>query len=351
MAVLTAITEDEARALVAAYGLDGLRAIDGIPAGSVNSNFALHVAAPPSGLSPGSRTQAAPNDKSPETARFFLRIYEEQDKPGAERETAMLEHLAKAGVPTPAPLRRTDGSFVSIVSDKPAALFPWRDGQMRCQAGVTREDAKLVGAALARVHLAGADLVAHRGRFEFEHLMVRLDQIARSGSVRFERLVPSLRAALERAHQERDSGIPTGLIHSDLFRDNVLWDASGRVAALLDFESACRGTFAYDLMVCVLSWCVGDDLDAHLAQAMREGYEEVRPLSEPELGGLLAEGSFAALRFAITRITDYALREGAEGPRVVKDWRRFLIRFEKLQGLGKDGLLRAFGLPLARNSS
>jgi homoserine kinase type II len=337
MAVLTAITQDEARALVEAYGLLGLRAVDGIPAGSVNSNFALHVAAPP-GLSFG----AAPG-VSFGAARFFLRIYEEQDKTGAEHETAMLEHLARAGVPTPAPLRRTDGSLVSLVRGKPAALFPWRDGQMRCQAGVTQEDARLVGEALARVHLAGADLVAHRGRFEFEHLLERLDRVARSGSEPFERLVPSLRAALVRTHQARDSGIPAGLIHSDLFRDNVLWDPSGRVAALLDFESACRGTFAYDLMVCVLSWCVGDDLEPYLAQAMRAGYDEVRPLTKTELRGLLAEGSFAALRFTITRITDYALRESAEGPRVVKDWKRFLMRFEKLQALGEDGLLRAVG--------
>jgi homoserine kinase type II len=74
---------------------------------------------------------------------------------------------------------------------------------------------------------------------------------------------------------------------------------------------------------------------------MRNGYERVRPLGERELRGLLAEGSFAALRFTITRITDYALRENAAGPRVVKDWQRFLMRFEKLQELGEYGLLRA----------
>ncbi|HEV3194018.1 MAG TPA: homoserine kinase [Polyangiaceae bacterium] len=325
MAVLTKITDDEARALVAAYGLSDLRAVEGIPAGSVNSNFALHVGA--AGSSHGTR--------------LFLRIYEEQDKVGAQHETALLEHLAKAGVPTPAPLRRTDGGLVSLVGEKPVALFPWRDGQMRCQAGVTQEDAMHIGEALARVHLAGAGLAAQEGRFDLEHLMDRLQRITKSGNERFERLVPSLRDALLRTQNARDPAIPTGLIHSDLFRDNVLWDASGRVSALLDFESACRGTYAYDLMVCVLSWCVGDDLEPHLARAMRQGYERVRPLSDAERRGLLAEGSFAALRFTITRITDYALRQRAAGPRVVKDWQRFLFRFERLQALGEEGLLNA----------
>ena len=327
MAVLTKITDDEARTLVAAYGIHDLHAVQGIPAGSVNSNFALQVGT--TRLSRG--------------ARLFLRIYEEQDKVGAEHETALLEHLAKAGVPTPAPLRRTDGRLVSLVGGKPAALFPWRDGQMRCQAGVTQEDAMRVGEALARVHLAGAGLATQKGRFELEHLMDRLERITKSGNERFEPLVPSLRDALVRTQIARDPALPTGLIHSDLFRDNVLWDASGRVSALLDFESACRGTYAYDLMVCVLSWCVGDDLEPHLARAMREGYEGARPLSDVERRGLLAEGSFAALRFTITRITDYALRQGAAGPRVVKDWQRFLFRFERLHALGEDGLRNALG--------
>jgi homoserine kinase type II len=323
MAVLTKITDDEARALVAAYGLHDLRAVEGIPAGSVNSNFALHI------------DGAVP--------RLFLRIYEEQDKAGAEHETAMLEHLASAGVPTPAPLRRTDGRLVSSVGGKPAALFPWRDGQMRCQAAVTEEDANRLGEALARVHLAGAQQQAQKGRFEFEHLLDRLRRIAQSGSERFERLVPSLQDALVRTQAARDPAIPTGLIHSDLFRDNVLWDGSGSISALLDFESACRGTYAYDLMVCVLSWCFGDDLKPDLARAMHEGYERVRPLSDAERHGLLAEGSFAALRFTITRITDYALRQSAAGPRVVKDWQRFSIRFERLQTLGEEGLRNALG--------
>jgi homoserine kinase type II len=96
-------------------------------------------------------------------------------------------------------------------------------------------------------------------------------------------------------------------------------------------------------MVTVLSWCFGDDLDAGLASAMREGYERVRPLTEMEKRGLWAEGSFAALRFTVTRITDYAMRTGAAGPRVVKDWQRFMKRFEKLQELGVDGVRGVLG--------
>jgi homoserine kinase type II len=311
MAVLTPIDDASALALVSAYGLGEPWSLRGIPAGSVNSNFALDAAG----------------------ERFFLRVYEEQDPAGARAETAMLTRLAAAGVPTPAPRARLDGSLVSLVRGKAAALFPWLAGTMRCQASVTETDARLMGEALARVHVEGAALAAATGRFNFVDLSKRLARIEASGDAQFAPLVPSLQRALEQAHRERDPELASGLIHSDLFRDNVLWRADGQIAALLDFESACQGTYAYDLMVTVLAWCVGDDLDMRLARAMCAGYESLRPLSARERRGLRAEGCFGALRFTITRITDYAMRTSVDGPRVVKDWRRFFMRYERIAAL------------------
>ena len=114
----------------------------------------------------------------------------------------------------------------------------------------------------------------------------------------------------------RDRSLPRGLIHGDLFRDNVLWAPSGEIAALLDFESACEGSYAYDLMVTVLSWCFGDDLDGGpRASSVRDGYARVRPLAEQEAQALGAEGvRFAALRFTRdAHITDYAMRTTSRG--------------------------------------
>ncbi len=321
MAVLTPITIAEARSLAAEYALGPLGDLSGIPAGSVISNFTLNL---------GGR-------------RIFLRIYEEQDGAGAAREAAMLERLAGSGVPTPPPIPRRDGGLVSSVRGKPAALFPWRDGVICCQAGVTERVAERLGRALAQVHVAGGGVPCQPGRFGFESLCDRLDGVARSGDARFAALEPALRAELIRIHRARDARLPGGLIHSDLFRDNVLWDPEWGIAALLDFESACAGTYVYDLMVCVLSWCFGSDLQPELAQAMCRGYEQLRPLGESERDALLVEGSFAALRFTITRITDYAMRATAE-PRVVKDWKRFQARFDKLQALGAAGLRRTLGV-------
>ena len=269
MAVLTAIAEAEAKALLEDYRLGAFGGIQGIPAGSVNSNYAVAL----------------------EEGRIFLRIYEEQDRAGAESETAMLVRLAAAGVPTPAPHRRKDGGLVSVVRGKPAALFPWRDGAMRCQAGVTVDDARQVGESTCpKVHIAGAGEKRDEGRFRLEDLTRRLDRIEASGNESFVTIAPALRAALLDAHTARDAGLSRGMMHGDLFRDNVLWGASGDIAALLDFESASDGTYAYDLMVTVLAWCVGDDIDGALARAMVDGYDTVRPVDERERRGFLGGG-------------------------------------------------------------
>ncbi|MDP9037126.1 MAG: homoserine kinase [Myxococcota bacterium] len=325
MAVLTAISEDDVRRLLAAYGLGKLCVLEGVPGGSVNSNFRVTYA-------------AADRER-----QVFLRLYEERDLAGAGRETAMLCRLALAGVPTPAPLARLDGALVSVARGKPAAFLPWCEGTMRCQAAVDVGAAQQVGEALARVHLAGRDEECESGRFRFDDLSSRLDRVAESAHPHFAPLVPSLRAKLTRAHHAREPSLPRGLIHGDLFRDNVLWKPEGGIAALLDFESACEGTYAYDLMVTILSWCFGDRLEPVLASAVREGYERLRPLSDVEKRALQVEGLFAALRFTITRITDFAMRDGALGPRIVKDWKRFMKRVETLETLGSEGLQRALG--------
>jgi homoserine kinase type II len=324
MALLTAITTADAGTLLDSYAIGTLESLEPLAAGSVNSNFAL---------SAGGR-------------RLFLRVYEEQGRAGAEVETAIVERLALAGVPTVPPMRRRDGGLVSALRGKPAALFPWRSGTSRCQASVTHEDARRVGEGLARVHVVGAGEVGDAlapSRFRYEDLCRRLDRVEASGDPRFAPAVPALRATLAAAHAARSPDLPRGLIHGDLFRDNVLWADDGALAALLDFESASEGTFAYDLMVTILAWCVGDTLDLGLARAMREGYERVRPLAEVERRSLASEGAFASLRFAVTRITDFGMRAAPGGPPPARDWRRFMMRFDKLTALGADGVRDALG--------
>jgi homoserine kinase type II len=320
MATYTALSTEQARRVGAEFGIE-VTGVVGIAAGSVNSNYRLGTA---SGY------------------RVFARVYEEQDRFGAEGEARLLDHLARGGVATPQPLRRLDGAgFTSMVGGRPVSLFPWCDGEALCQGRVTARVAHRVGIELARVHLAGRTFGQKRvGRFRIDDLRERLPTVARAKDPEIQRVSGTLAGELDRCERENDTSLPGGIIHGDLFRDNVLWQG-GAPSALLDFESASDGLFIYDLMVTVLAWCYRADLDQGLVRAMVEGYDSVRPLSEPEVAGLHVQGRIAALRFTITRITDYALRRG-KGERVMKDWRRFWARHQRILSLGDAGLVRLF---------
>lgn len=318
MAILTVPSDDELQGLVRAYDLGEMRAAKGIDAGTVNTSYVLDLAA----------------------GRFFLRLYEEQPQAGAEAEVRLLLHLAHAGVPTPAPVAARDGTMVQVVSGKPAAIFPWIEGDMLCLASVTPEAGRQVGAALARMHLAGpappVETSLGGGRFSADDLVARCDRVAKSEEALVRIEAEPLRDAVIRIDRRRRIDLPKGLVHGDLFRDNVLWQ-DGRIAALLDFESAHRGPFAYDVAVTILSWSFRDAFDFDVARGILAGYREVRELEASEKEGFYAEAVLAALRFTITRITDNAIRVG-------KRWQRFVARREALEKLGPDGLREALAL-------
>lgn len=308
----------EARRLGAAYGLD-VSAVQALSAGSVNSNFCIETRA---------------------GARLFLRVYEEQDLAGAQRELATIAGLARLGVPTPAPLERLAGGRAEEHSGKPVGVHPWVEGESLCLGRVSPRVAWQLGAALARVHVCSPELGERSpGRFGVRDLLVRLDQVDRADA-RFATDTAFIRQRFERytselAARER---LPEGLIHGDLFRDNVLWQAE-QLVALLDFESASNGLFGYDIMVCVHAWCYGDSYDLALVAALLDGYAEVRAPSREEWRALTLLGSLAALRFATTRITDFSLR-AAPGQPPVRDYRRFLSRLAALEAGVLDPIIK-----------
>lgn len=316
VALLTSLPLPDAQRLCREFGLE-VTAIEPLSAGSVNSNFALTGA---------------------DGRRYFARLYEEQGREGALAELKLVGALAKAGVPVVQCLPRADGAGVGDFAGKSFAVFPWLDGEILCQGRVTVEACQKLGAALARVHLT-TPLVARppEGRFRIVDLRERLVRVEASGRSEFAADVARIREAFTRYEAARAAqDAPRGVIHSDLFRDNVLWTKQGDLAALLDFESACEGAFAYDVMVTICAWCYSDKFETHLVEAFLRGYHAVRPIVGAEVAALKVEGAVGCLRFATTRITDFSLRV-APGQTPVRDYRRFLARLSAIEAGDLDG--------------
>jgi homoserine kinase type II len=311
---------EDARRALESYDLD-VADVEALDAGSVNSNFAVQTTS---------------------GERFFVRLYEEQGFEGARAELARLEKLGEMGVPTPPPRPRRDGTFVGSHAGKPVAVHPWVDGEILCFGRVTPAAAREVGRALAHVHLCTPALGSvAAGRFGLDGLRERLDRVDRTDA-RFAADTRRIRERIAFHAANSPSSLPSGLIHGDLFRDNVLWRPAveaGRppatakkteLLALLDFESASAGAFIYDLMVCVHAWCYGHVFELSLARAMFKGYREERALEPAELAAVVPQGALAALRFATTRLTDFSLR-APPGAQPKRDYRRFLARLDALE--------------------
>jgi homoserine kinase type II len=314
---LTSLGPGELAAIDAAFGL-GVRACRPLWAGTINSNFELESAA----------------------GRIFLRVNEGKTLDEVAYEAELLAHLAAHGVPSPLPMAARDGRRFGEVAGKLVTLFPWVAGAHAEPPSPAQ--ARALGAALARLHLAGADFPRRR---ESRYTRARIQERAGALAARADlppplapvvaRLCAALRA-LPRAE------VPRGVIHGDLFPDNVLWD--GERPTLLDFEQASDGDLVYDLAVCLLSWCWDGDLVRETAAAMVAGYRSTRRLEPSEEAGLFDACRFAALRFTVTRLTDVELdpRVGDELRRV-KDWRDFERRSARLEELGPEGLRSLVG--------
>jgi homoserine kinase type II len=284
MAVYTDITDGDLETFLAGFDLGAPLALKGIAEGIENSNFLLET----------------------EAGRYILTIYErrvrEEDLPYF---ITLMQWLAEHGFPSPTPQADRTGKLLHRLRDKPAALVSFLNGVSVHEPTV--EHCRAAGEGLARLHLAAQGFPGHRanglGHDAWRPLYAGHEADA-------EALKPGLaaRIAADLDELERDwpSGLPQGVIHADMFPDNVFF-LHGRFAAVIDFYFACNDALAYDLAVCLNSWCfdpAGELKRAH-AHALLAGYEAVRPLTAIERESLPLLSRGAALRFFLTRLIDW----------------------------------------------
>ena len=319
MAVYTDVADDELRAFIALYDIGEVLACKGIAEGVENSNFLVTT----------------------ERGNFILTLYEKrvapQDLPFF---IALMEHLARHGVACPTPVKGRDSIALRELCGRPAALVTFLSGMWPRR--IQPFHCAGLGAALAALHRAGAsfgmtranDLSVAGWRRVFDSCLDRAAEVQ-------PRLAEELGTELELLESAWPRGLPTGVIHADLFPDNVFF-RDREVSGLIDFYFACTDFFAYDLAICLNAWCFEADgsLNVTKARLLLDGYRRVRPLKAVELSALplLARGS--ALRFLLTRLFDWLNQPSGAMVRP-KDPLEFLrkLRFHRgITGLTAYGL-------------
>ncbi len=284
MAVYTHVDEDQLEKFLADYDLGSVMSFKGIAEGVENTNYLLHT----------------------QRGYFMLTLYEKRvaaaDLPFF---IGLMEHLVARGINCPLPVKNRKGRALGELAGRPAMIVTFLEGVWLRRPNV--QHCTALGRAMAELHQAGADFKLRR-----ENALGPDDwkKLAEAAAPRAEEVAPGLAklVAEELAQIKKNwpRALPAGVIHADLFPDNVFF-LGERLSGLIDFYFACNDFFAYDIALCLNSWCfeIDGSFNVTKSRALFTGYGSVRKLEPSELEAmpLLARG--AALRILLTRTIDW----------------------------------------------
>jgi len=284
MAVYTDVAAEDLGKFLAGYDIGALFSYKGIAEGVENSNFLVHTA----------------------QGHYILTLYERRV---AERDLpfflALMEHLASRGITCPQPVKNRTGKVLGKLAGRPAAIVTFLDGMWIRRPSAANCGA--LGQALARLHLAGADFPMHRENALSLAGWRQLYEGCRERAHKVDRHLETLVGAeLKLLEREWPRGLPQGVIHADLFPDNVFF-LGDKLSGLIDFYFACTDTLVYDVAICLNAWCFETDHSYNVTKgrALLSNYAKVRPLSRDEWQNLPLLARGAALRFLLTRLVDW----------------------------------------------
>ncbi len=286
MAVFTRVTEADITAWLHNYSLGTLLELQGIPSGIENTNYFVTTS----------------------NGRFVLTLFEKLTSDELPFYLNLMAHLARHGIPCPSPVADKNNFFLGTLNNKPACIVSRLPGKLVTQPTATQCEA--VGAMLGQLHSAGlsfGDVMPNPRGDAWRASASQL--VGKFLSAQDEAL---LKSEVDFHARNMLNNLPRGVVHADLFRDNVLMDGE-RVGGLIDFYFACNDCLLYDVAITVNDWCMQNELELNeeRTRAFLRAYHSVRPFNEQEAASWPAALRVAALRFWISRLFDLHLpREG-----------------------------------------
>ena len=284
MAVYTDVSDAQLRSFLERYDLGTLISFKGIAEGVENSNFLLVTA----------------------SGTYILTLYEKRVATGdLPFFVGLMDHLAGRGFPCPRPVRDRHGDALGTLNDRAACIVTFLEGTWSRDASFDRLEQ--VGAAAAQLHEAALDFGLERPN------ALDLDgwpALVASASARADSVEPGLRELIETEmeFQARNApqDLPRGVVHADLFPDNVFF-VDERFSGVIDFYFSCNDALAWEVAILLNAWCFDEDASwsAAKAGAILRGYESVRALDEAEREAMPVLCRGAALRFLLTRLNDW----------------------------------------------
>ncbi len=319
MAVYTEVSAEELADLLDGYDIGRPVSMKGIAEGVENTNYLVTT----------------------EQGDYILTLYEKRvasvDLPFF---IGLLDYLAAQSAPCPIPIHDRGGQVLHTLCGRSAALFSFLQGISVRRPSVAQ--CASVGAELAKLHLAGRGFQLRR---QNSLSIEGWERLRGDLGARADELSPRLGDLLDRElaflREQWPRDLPAGVIHADLFPDNVLF-LDGEVAGMIDFYFACNDLLAYDIAICLNAWCFEVDHSFNItkARAFLESYRAVRPMSASETEALPILARGAALRFLLTRAYDWfhTAPDAYVRPKSPEEYLRKLRFHQRVASLSEYGL-------------
>lgn len=292
MSVFTSVSFPQLQAWLKDYAIGELLELKGIASGITNTNYFVTTS----------------------QNKYVLTLFEHNSLDELPYFIDLMSHLAAHGIPCPKPIADKAGNSLHTLNGKPAVLISCLKGQDVTQPNVAQCAA--VGRVLAQMHVASLSFDLQPNHHN-SHNSRGADWRIKTAALVMPHLSPAEQTLLSDtlAFQATFdlSALPSGVIHADLFRDNVLFDGD-EIGGLIDFYYACHDVLAYDLAIAVNDWCVEADgrFDQARLSAMLNAYHAVRPFSAAEQAAWPSLLRMAALRFWLSRLHDKIYPQAGE---------------------------------------
>lgn len=284
MAVYTNVSQTQIEILLESYNIGKLTQFIAIEQGVENSNFFLYT----------------------EKGKYILTIYEKRvKKDDIPFYLNFMEHLNAKNFPAPLPITNKNGESLSAIVGKPCAVISFLHGKYT--ANIRNYHLDELGANLAHMHLASLDFpMKLANNFSLQSWYDLFDKVKDRADDLKDGLAEYTQTNLDYLNDKWPDDVPTGVIHGDLFPDNVFF-AKDKLVGIIDYYFACSDILIYDLAICLNAWCFENHNEFNVTKAKRllKSYNKVRKITQKELDILPIVASGSALRFLLTRIYDW----------------------------------------------
>ena len=280
MSVFTTLTLAEAQTFLRDFAIGEILALKGIAAGITNTNYFVLTA----------------------DSKYVLTIFEENQLEDLPYFVDLMTHLAQKNVLCPNPIFDKNDMSLHALKGKPALMVSCLSGEDTESPSI--DQCAQVGRALAQMHLAGQDF-KHKS-----HNLRGADWRVATAAKMMHKLSNAdqnlLKQIMDFQVKFDVSALPHGVIHGDLFRDNVLFDGE-KLGGFIDFYYACDDVLAFDVAVAVNDWCLleNGEFDEPKLNAFMQAYTAIRPFNEAEQQAWQGLLCIAALRFWLSRLYDW----------------------------------------------